>query len=479
MQEEKSAKQEEELRDSSRVADQLARVESAAPDKKLNRVKAIFVRCQELITTRLIKIKNRVKSSFSVRDSVINADDQPSLYNKKGEVRLNNHQLLKRQKLLISAVLLLGVFIVISLLFLKNKQANEVVTNRAPAKEQSQEAEAGISRLELADSGLDTEKRWRDHLESIIEQQNRLVEERLKIIEARSEQMSGSAKELVSRDLAATRQQMEQARSQLAEAKASLDQLVAKELERQKQEGELQQIEVKEQALTKEIEFDQPKPVEHYIPEGTYFTGHLLGGIAVSTALNTADEHATPVIIRLQERGNLHKNNRLNIAQCRIMGSAYGDLSAERAVIRLEKLICERDGLYHTSKIAGQVFGPDGLNGVKGRIVDSSNKHVKNIILSGLISGLANSVKSGDAAVISSSGIAVTKQKNMGDYFSQGALAGAGNVGEKIANYFLRQAESMSPILTIDAGVKVNVQITRGFYFGEIGTHRQIKKLRQ
>ena len=90
------------------------------------------------------------------------------------------------------------------------------------------------------------------------------------------------------------------------------------------------------QEFEHEVEFDRPKSAANYIPEGTYFTGYLLGGVVVSTALSTPDENATPVSIRLTGRGNLNKANKTDMAKCSIMGSAYGDLSSERAIIRLE-----------------------------------------------------------------------------------------------------------------------------------------------
>ena len=161
------------------------------------------------------------------------------------------------------------------------------------------------------------------------------------------------------------------------------------------------------------------------------------------------------------------------------MGSAYGDLSSERAIIRLEKLVCEENGLYQTSKIAGQVFGPDGYNGIKGTVVSTSSKHIKNAALGGLISGLSGAAKGQDGASITGAGLISTKKKGVGDMLEQGALQGASNAGEKVADYYLRQAEAMSPVLTIDSGVRVNAQITKGFFVGEVGTHKKIKNAKK
>ena len=160
------------------------------------------------------------------------------------------------------------------------------------------------------------------------------------------------------------------------------------------------------------------------------------------------------------------------------MGSSYGDLSSERAIIRLEKLICEQDGTYITSKVAGQIFSSDGLNGIKGTVIATNAKHIKNAAIGGLISGISSSAKGQDGSSMSASGIISTKTKGAKNLLSDGALTGASNAGDKIADYYLRQAESMSPVLTVPSGVRVNAQITKGFFVGEVSTHGKIKTAR-
>ena len=36
----------------------------------------------------------------------------------------------------------------------------------------------------------------------------------------------------------------------------------------------------------------------------------------------------------------------------------------------------------------------------------------------------------------------------------------------------------MSPILTVPSGARINAQITKGFFVGEVSTHRKIKAAR-
>jgi conjugal transfer pilus assembly protein TraB len=232
--------------------------------------------------------------------------------------------------------------------------------------------------------------------------------------------------------------------------------------------------------LQSEIEWDKPKSSRNYIPETSYVTGYTLGGIVVSTALNTPDENATPVVIRLSSRGNLPKNIGVDISTCRILGSSYGDLSSERVIIRVEKLVCidPKTELVTISDIVGTIHGDDGMNGIKGKVVATSNKHIKNAFVGGIIGGLASSAKGQEGLTLTSLGAVGTKKQGFGTVAGQGALTGVSNAGDKIADYYLRLAEQMSPVLTVPGGVKVDVIFTKGFFLGELGIRKKLSNLR-
>ena len=80
---------------------------------------------------------------------------------------------------------------------------------------------------------------------------------------------------------------------------------------------------------------------------------------------------------------------------------------------------------------------------------------------------------------MSGSGIITSPQKSVGDLLTSGAQQGATSAAEKVADYYLRQAEAMSPVLTVPSGVRVNAQITQGFFVGEVSTHKRIKQAKQ
>ena len=72
--------------------------------------------------------------------------------------------------------------------------------------------------------------------------------------------------------------------------------------------------------------------------------------------------------------------------QCRLLASAYGDISSERAIVRAEELVCEdkEAGLVISTKVSGVIYGDDGTNGIRGSVVSMSDKHLKNAVIGGV-----------------------------------------------------------------------------------------------
>lgn len=247
------------------------------------------------------------------------------------------------------------------------------------------------------------------------------------------------------------------------------------------QEAVIRSGEVSSIKLGSNVQWDKPKDIRDYIPETSFVSGYTLGGIVTSTGINTASENATPVVIRLSNRGNLPKNINVDISKCRVQGSSYGDLSSERVIIRAEKLICidPKTELVTTSDVIGVVHGDDGMNGIKGKVIATSSKHIKNAFIGSMLSGLASSSKGAEALTLTSLGAVNTKRQGFKDLAGQGLLNGGSNAGEKIADYYLRLAEQMSPVLTVPGGVKVDVIFTKGFFLGEVGMQQKIAKARK
>lgn len=383
----------------------------------------------------------------------------------------NNKAISARQKLILKLVIGTIVLIGFGLVILVQEK------NKTYAKK-NEPIETATTKIELPDTTIDTEKRWREHFENIMAVQKEEINERLKTMESAQDQLVTKANIAIEQELSETKEKLKAAQEELTNASLDLRRVAGEEQER------LAAVPIHHNAMSvqefeNEIEFDRPKSVTNYIPAGTYFTGYLPGGIVISTATGSPDEKTTTVTVHLTHSGNLNKANKINIPTCKINGSARGDLSSERVEIRLEEMVCEKDGLYETSKIAGEIFGPDGYNGIKGTVVSTGSKHIKNVAIGGLISGLSGSAKGQEGGVLTGSGLVQTKKRGVGDMLGQGALTGTSNAGENLANYFLRQAEIMSPVLTVPPGVRVQTKIIEGFFVGQINTHQKIKQAKK
>ena len=394
---------------------------------------------------------------------------------------IDNKDIRGKQHNLLLAVL--GVAIITMLLVINLMQGK--IKAKADSSDDHNEDDTK-PKVEVAAESLDPEKMWRNHFEDLLSENKHKFDERLKLAETNFGAIERKLQEQSTLEMAKMQAQLSFARNELIGATEELKKMrqiheEAEQGRKQHDEEHGSNVNITAIDINSEIEFDQPKDAKIYIPETSYVSGYLLGGLAVSTSLNAPDENASPVVIRLTKRGNLPKNFNLDIATCRILGSSYGDLSSERAVIRLEKLVCidPNTELVTTSNIAGTVHGPDGMNGIKGRVVATSSKHIKNALIGGVISGLSQSSKGQDAMTITSLGTITNQKRGFSDMVTGGASSGAATAGEKIANYYLKMAESMSPVLTIPGGVKVDIIFTKGFFIGELTTHKKIAKERK
>ena len=78
---------------------------------------------------------------------------------------------------------------------------------------------------------------------------------------------------------------------------------------------------------------------DSYIPSGTFFRSVLLGGVDAPTGVrHKCQPH--PVLMRVTDFWQLPNRFKYNFRECFVTGQAYGDISSERAYIRLQNLSC-------------------------------------------------------------------------------------------------------------------------------------------
>ena len=162
---------------------------------------------------------------------------------------------------------------------------------------------------------------------------------------------------------------------------------------------------------------------------------------------------------------------------CHIIASSYGDLSSERAKIRLEKLSCTEKSSAEIieTEIAGYVTGEDGRQGVRGSVVSTEGKLLGNSLLSGVLSGLSNNF------ISQSQGVSLMPSNNnrsTSDRFKSSAFEGATTGLDRLSNYYIQRAESLQPVVQVGAGRKVDVIFTQGVFFGTTNIKKELAKKR-
>src|SRR5690606_19374984 len=96
-------------------------------------------------------------------------------------------------------------------------------------------------------------------------------------------------------------------------------------------------------------------------------------------------------IVRIKHEAILANHRRLDLRECFVLASGYGELSSERAMLRTETINCIRnDGGVIESPIDGYITGTDGKAGIRGRLVSRQGQMLANAMKAGALEGFSN-----------------------------------------------------------------------------------------
>ena len=201
-----------------------------------------------------------------------------------------------------------------------------------------------------------------------------------------------------------------------------------------------------------------------YMPAGSILTGVLLNGLDAPTGQG-ARRDPFPSALRVQKEAVLPNRFRADVRECFMIVSGYGDLSTERAFLRGETISCIReDGGVIESRINSYVVGEDGKAGVRGRLVSKQGQIIAKSLMAGFMSGVANAFDVDPVPVLNTSPSGKTQyQQSMSSDMLQGAaMKGTSTALDRVAKFYIDMAESMFPVIEVDAGRQVDIIVTGG-----------------
>lgn len=203
------------------------------------------------------------------------------------------------------------------------------------------------------------------------------------------------------------------------------------------------------------------KTTSNYLPAGMFGQAVLLAGLDAPTG-GQAQSNPQPVLLQLRELAILPNEFRYDWAKCLVTGAGYGDLSSERGFIRLESLSCvAHDGKVLDVALKGYVVGEDGKAGMRGRLVSKQGQVLGNALLAGVVAGIGSGLER-SSTIQSVSPLGTTSSTKAGHEFQAGIGAGVGRALDRLADYYIRLADKMFPVIEIDAGRIVDIILTQG-----------------
>lgn len=192
---------------------------------------------------------------------------------------------------------------------------------------------------------------------------------------------------------------------------------------------------------------------------GTFARARLLNGVEAPSG-GQANGNPVPMLLEIKDPAFLPNRYRSDIKRCMVTANATGDLSSERVLVRLDRLSCitESRGAIDV-KVTGYVTGEDGKTGLKARVVTRSGQAIANALLVGTLSGLGEAVSL--AAQDSSTNFAGTVTHSVNNPWRAGLGEGMQDALDRVADYYLKLADKIFPVLEVDARRDVDIVITQ------------------
>jgi conjugal transfer pilus assembly protein TraB len=145
--------------------------------------------------------------------------------------------------------------------------------------------------------------------------------------------------------------------------------------------------------------------------------------------------------------------------------------------MRLERLTqVDAKGNAIETEVVGYVSGEDGKFGVRGTVIDRSAKIVKNAAASGFLGGIGQVLQASVTRNSVDSWNTYSIGKNAA---AKGAANGTSSAFDMLAEYYIKRAEQVQPVLQVNAGRIVDITFTHGFAMGDLHIKEKLREIRQ
>lgn len=199
------------------------------------------------------------------------------------------------------------------------------------------------------------------------------------------------------------------------------------------------------------------------ISTGSITKAVLLSGMDAPT-MTQAKTSPLPVLMKVTDLSILPNRWQYDIKECFLVGEGYGDLTAERAYIRTNNISCVTNkGKYIDMPFKGAATGEDGKLGLKGEVVTKQGALLARTLIAGFLQGVGDAFSQQNQVVLTgTTGVTTTtKDLTAGEAMEMGAFSGLSKSAEKLADFYLKMADQVAPVIEISAGREINIITTQ------------------
>lgn len=227
------------------------------------------------------------------------------------------------------------------------------------------------------------------------------------------------------------------------------------------------------------IQLNSPKPVKgsferkvyskkgnsssgrFYVPSGAFSNAIILEGADANASVTAQQNSVTPMQFKLDGKLHLPSNKKNNkLLGCFVTAGTYGDISSERAIVRLNRLSCLINGKHVDQEVKGHVAFY-GKNGIKGEPVMRNGKILGLAFVSGALGGVGSAISAvGDTQA----GLGASRTIGGNEVLREALGGGTTTAANKLADYYIQRAEQYHPVIPIGAANRVEVVFTEGFW---------------
>ena len=202
-----------------------------------------------------------------------------------------------------------------------------------------------------------------------------------------------------------------------------------------------------------------------YLPPNSYAPARVLMGVDASTAVSSAAD-PLPVLLRITGPAvSALANGRpltTDLTGCLVNGSAHGDLSSEKVLIRLHVITCGNGGVDAAVADVQGVVAYANKAGVRGRVISREGDLITRAFLAGVAGGFGRGFSANVDRTFTQIGIGESERLSAGDIATGGFGQGLATASDRVSDYFIERAEQYQPVIEMAAGVDVTLVFISG-----------------